>query len=124
MASRPTKAQPPAADLAAAPARNGPSPKRYPAARVRKAIVQALAPDKELTPTQVKAAVAKLLPAADRASIDGQINVLRDKGDVSRGRINPRRLALTESGQRWWRGIKALSPEPVSLEERRARKRV
>jgi hypothetical protein len=69
------------------------------------------------------AATAKLLPNAERPSIEGQIAVLQDSGDVDRAPDNPRKLTLTEGGLRWWRGIKALSPEPVSLEERRAQRR-
>lgn len=107
---------------AAGRTQNGGPTKRYSAPQVRKAIVQALAPDKEMTRKQLQAATAQLLPSADRASISSQIDVLEEKGDVAGTPGKTGKLSLTESGQRWWRGIKVLSSEPIQMEEARRRR--
>jgi hypothetical protein len=79
-------------------------------AKVRKAIVRVLAPDKHMTPDEIQRAVAGALPAA-RSSIDQQLGVLRDGEYVTEVEGDARKLALTDSGLRWSRGIVALSPQ-------------
>lgn len=83
---------------------------RQSAAKVRREIVRVLAPDKVMTPTEIKQAVTLKLPTAERASIDAQIRVLRDGDYLTASDGNSRKLILTESGRRWSDGIEALAP--------------
>jgi hypothetical protein len=99
-----------------------PPPRRYSAARVRKAIIQVLAPGEPLTAGQIQRRVGSILKDAERASVKHQIDVLREKGDIERGGKGSRKFVLSDSGKRWWEGIEALSPAPVDLEAERQRR--
>src|SRR4051794_34755253 len=93
-----------------APAEPAPRPS---SARLRKAIVRALAPDKEMTPDEIQKAVATSL-GAGRTSVLQQIGVLRDGEYVTEVGGDARKLSLTDSGRRWSRGIAALSAAPAA----------
>jgi Fe2+ or Zn2+ uptake regulation protein len=85
--------------------------KQYSAATVRKTIIQVLA-DKPTgyTTREIERSVADLLPTADRASVSEQVDALREGEYITRVPGQPGRVRLSERGESWWTGIRALTP--------------
>lgn len=85
--------------------------KQYSAATVRKTIIQVLADHPAGSTTrEIESSVASLLPAADRASVSEQVDALREGEYITRVPGQPGRIRLSERGESWWTGIKALTP--------------
>jgi hypothetical protein len=85
-------------------------PRHYSAATVRKAIIQVLATTDARTPREIEAAVGKLLPSPSRASAMEQLAALSESDYVRIVPGKPRQVELSDSGQKWWVGIQALTP--------------
>ncbi len=83
------------------------------AATVRKTIIQILASTGPSTAKKVEEEVGRLLPAAEKPSVRQQLQALSEGEYVVGAPDEPRCLVLSESGRRWWNGIKALSPRLV-----------
>jgi hypothetical protein len=86
------------------------TPGRPSAATVRKALIQALAAIEPATAKALEDGVGALLPAAERPSVRQQLQVLREGKYVIEAPDDHRRVILSDSGRRWWAGIKALAP--------------
>lgn len=85
----------------------GSEPRRS-AAAVRRAIVRALGEGRK-TPNEIEKAAAVILGPVAHASIDTQLRVLLDGDYVAAAKDDARKVELTDSGERWLRGIRALS---------------
>lgn len=89
------------------------SPGRPSAARVRKALIQALATSESATAKELEDEVGRLLPASERPSVQQQLQVLREGAYIIEAPDDRRRMVLSDAGRRWWNGIKALAPGAV-----------
>jgi len=79
------------------------------AAAFRRAIVQVLGEaDEPMTERQITRAVAAMLPTSDKPPVSQHLNTLKETGYLARAGSNSR-IALTDSGRRFWRGIRVLS---------------
>lgn len=82
---------------------------RQSAAKVRREIIRVLAPDKSMTPAEIRSEVAQRLPTAERASIDEQIGALLEREDIACSDSDSGMIMLTDRGRRWSDGIDALA---------------
>jgi hypothetical protein len=111
-----------AAGSAGGASRGGTTGTRPSAATVRKKIVEVLADSGEpMSQKEIETKVGPALPSAQRPSIASQIGFLLEDDDATYV-PGSRKVKLTEKGERWFRGIRALSPGaiPISLDDARA----
>jgi hypothetical protein len=99
---------PPEDPAAETPAAKEPA-EQVSAAVFRRAIVQVLGEATEpMTERQITRAVSAMLPTADKPPVAQHVEALKENGYVARAGTTSR-LVLTDSGERFWRGIRVLT---------------